>query len=59
MTEPVTSAPALEWLHEATALLARLDGFAAHSAYNRRHEMTDSERQAADEAAAFLSGTLE
>ena len=24
MTEPVTSAPALEWLHEATALLARL-----------------------------------
>ena len=25
MTEPVTSAPALEWLHEATALLARLE----------------------------------
>ena len=25
MTEPVTSVPALEWLHEATALLARLE----------------------------------
>ena len=25
MTEPVTSAPALDWLHEATALLARLE----------------------------------
>jgi hypothetical protein len=37
-------------------LLARLDGFAAHSAYNRLAEMTESERTAADEAAVFLSG---
>jgi hypothetical protein len=40
-----------------TALLARLEGFAAHSAYNRQAEMTASERTAADEAAAFLSAT--
>jgi len=36
-------------------LLSRLDGFAAHNAYNRLGEMTDSERAAAAEAAAFLS----
>jgi hypothetical protein len=51
-----------DWPHVAAAqvarvsdLLARLDGFAAHSAYNRLAEMTASERSAADEAAAFLS----
>jgi hypothetical protein len=41
-------------LSRVTELLARLDGFAAHSAYNRLEEMTASERTAADEAAAFL-----
>ncbi len=43
-------------LARVTELLARLDGYAAHSAYNRLAEMTASERAAADEAAAFLSG---
>ena len=44
-------------LARVTELLARLDGFAAHNAYNRLAEMTASERTAADEASAFLSGT--
>ncbi len=44
-------------LARVTELLARLDGYAAHSAYNRLAEMTASERTAADEAATFLSDT--
>jgi hypothetical protein len=44
-------------LARITDLLARLDGFAAHSAYNRLAEMTATERTAADEAAAFLAAT--
>ncbi len=37
----------------------RLDGFADHSAHDRRHLLTDRERQAADEAAALLGGADE
>jgi hypothetical protein len=44
-------------LARIVSLLARLDGFAAHNAYNRLAEMTDSERTAADEASVFLSGS--
>lgn len=37
----------------------RLDGFADHSAHDRRHLLIDRERQAADEAAALLGGADE
>jgi hypothetical protein len=37
-------------------LVERLDSFAHHSSYDRRHLLTDSERTAGDEAAAFLGG---
>ncbi len=37
-------------------LVRRLDGFAHHSAHDRRHLMTDPERAAADEAARALGG---
>jgi adenylate cyclase len=50
-----------QWPEVATAQLARierlvtrLDSFAYHSSHDRRHLQTDSERAAADEAAAFL-----
>jgi hypothetical protein len=35
-------------------LRARLDGYAHHSAHDRRHLLTDAERSAADEAARLL-----
>jgi Family of unknown function (DUF6062) len=38
-------------------LAHRLDGYAHHSAQDRRHLMTDGERSAADEAARLLGGT--
>ena len=37
-------------------VVTRLDSFAYHSSHDRRHLQTDSERAAADEAAAFLGG---
>jgi adenylate cyclase len=37
-------------------LVTRLDSFAHHSSHDRRHLLTDSERGAGDEAAAFLGG---
>jgi adenylate cyclase len=37
-------------------LVCRLDSFAHHSSHDRRHLLTDSERGAGDEAAAFLGG---
>jgi adenylate cyclase len=37
-------------------LVSRLDSFAHHSSHDRRHLLTDSERGAGDEAAAFLGG---
>lgn len=37
-------------------LVGRLDAFAHHSSHDRRHLLTDAERLAADEAAAFLGG---
>jgi hypothetical protein len=37
-------------------LRARLEGYAHHSAQDRRHLMTDAERAAADEAARVLGG---
>jgi hypothetical protein len=51
------------WPEVAAAQLARierlvelLDAFALHSSHDRRHLMTDDERAAADQAAAFLGG---
>jgi hypothetical protein len=38
------------------SLAARLDGYAHHSAQDRRHLLTDDERSAADEAARLLGG---
>jgi len=38
------------------ALAARLDGYAHHSAQDRRHLLTDEERSAADEASRRLGG---
>jgi hypothetical protein len=38
-------------------LRARLEGYADHSAQDRRHLVTDGERAAADEAARLLGGT--
>lgn len=37
-------------------IVARLQGFADHSAQDRRHLLTDAERAAADEAARLLGG---
>ena len=37
-------------------LRARLEGFAHHSAQDRRHLLTDEERAAADEASRVLGG---
>ena len=38
------------------SLAARLEGYAHHSAQDRRHLLTDEERSAADEAARLLGG---
>jgi hypothetical protein len=35
----------------------RLERFAKHSSHDRRHHLTDEERQAADDASAFLGGS--
>lgn len=37
-------------------VVTRLDSFAHHNSHDRRHLLTDSERAAADDAAAFLGG---
>jgi hypothetical protein len=39
-------------------LRRRLDGYAHHSAHDRRHLVTDGERRAADEAAQVLGGDV-
>jgi hypothetical protein len=44
-------------LRRVAELLARLEGFTAHSAYHLRAEMTDAERAAADDAVRFLAGS--
>jgi hypothetical protein len=43
-------------LHRLDDLARRLDGYAYHSAQDRRHLLTDEERTAADEAARVLGG---
>ena len=43
-------------LERIEELAARLEAFAHHSSYDRRHLMTDAERSASGEAAAFLGG---
>lgn len=49
---PVTDAQ----LARLASLERRLDGYAHHSAQDRRHLLTDDERSAADEAARLLGG---
>lgn len=54
-------APAMTPITEAqlgrlAALQGRLEGYAHHSAQDRRHLLTDDERSAADEAARLLGG---
>jgi hypothetical protein len=39
------------------SLAERLESFAHHSSYDRRHLLTDEERRASDEAAALLGGS--
>jgi len=43
-------------LERIADLVARLDAFAHHSSYDRRHLVTDGERRAADDAALLLGG---
>ena len=43
-------------LERVEALRARLEGYAYHSAADRRHLLTDGERAAADEASRLLGG---
>lgn len=43
-------------LRQIADLVARLEAFAHHSSYDRRHLLTDEERRAADDAALFLGG---
>jgi hypothetical protein len=43
-------------LQRIERLIERLDGFAHHSSHDRRHLLTETERTAADDAAALLGG---
>jgi hypothetical protein len=43
-------------LERVERLIARIDSFAHNSSHDRRHHLTDAERGAVDEAAAFLGG---
>ena len=55
--DAVTFRPIVErQLERLDDLRARLEGYADHSAQDRRHLMRDEERRAADEAAAVLGG---
>jgi hypothetical protein len=55
--ETSSASPVIEaQLARLDDLQARLQGFAHHSAQDRRHLMTDAERAAADEAARVLGG---
>lgn len=53
---PAFDAVAERRLARLEDLRARLDGYAHHSAQDRRHLLTDDERAAADEAARLLAG---
>lgn len=44
-------------LERIADLVARLDAFAHHSSYDRRHLLTNGERSAPDDAALLLGGT--
>jgi len=44
-------------LQRIERLIERLDSFAHHSSHDRRHLLTESERTAADDAAALLGGS--
>lgn len=54
--EPTFAPIAEHHLARLEGLRVRLDGYAHHSAHDRRHLLTDEERAAADEAARLLSG---
>lgn len=54
--EPAVAAVAERQLARLDAIQRRLEGFADHSAQDRRHLLTDVERAAADEAARLLGG---
>lgn len=54
--EAAVAAIAERQLVRLDALQSRLEGFADHSAQDRRHLLTDDERRAADEAAKLLGG---
>jgi len=55
--DAVTFRPIVErQLERLDDLRARLEGYADHSAQDRRHLMRDEERRAADEAAGVLGG---
>lgn len=57
-TDQPAATPVIEaQLARLDDLRARLEGFAHHSAQDRRHLLTDDERAAADEAARVLGGT--
>lgn len=54
--EPAFAPIAEHQLDRLADLRRRLDGYADHSAQDRRHLLTDEERSAADEAAKLLAG---
>ena len=53
---PAMAPLAEQQLARLDALVRRLEGYAHHSAQDRRHLLTDDERSAADEAARLLGG---
>ena len=54
--DPALAAVADAQLARLGGLQARLEGYAHHSAHDRRHLLTEAERSAADEAARVLGG---
>ena len=54
--DPALAAVADAQLERLGGLQARLEGYARHSAQDRRHLLTEAERSAADEAARALGG---
>jgi Family of unknown function (DUF6062) len=57
--EPAWAPIARRQLERLEDIRIRLDGFADHSAHDRRELLTDAERAAADDAAALLGGAEE
>ncbi|MGK2849499.1 MAG: hypothetical protein ACSLFN_01095 [Candidatus Limnocylindrales bacterium] len=55
--EPAVATVAERQLARLDGMQVRLEGFADHSAQDRRHLLTDAERGAADEAARLLGGS--